>query len=161
VTMLVCFFHFAHKAAGASRARLSLRPLISGRDVLANLGHIVSRECGTVSLNVIARSESDEAIHTYCFAARWIASRSLSSGGAKAPTRWLAMTVQPSSPGLTGRSSIPEALMIEPTGRSVWVPAFAGTIMFTPPAIRYSPDFRGWREIPAPRRRVRGSGSAS
>src|ERR1700734_1252850 len=66
-------FSFAHKAAGASRARLSLRPLISGRDVSANLGRVTSRECGTVSLNVMARSACDEAIHT-CFAARWIAS---------------------------------------------------------------------------------------
>ena len=30
VTMLVCFFSFAREAAGASRARHSLRPLISG-----------------------------------------------------------------------------------------------------------------------------------
>ena len=30
VTMLVCFFHFACEAAGASGARHSLRPLISG-----------------------------------------------------------------------------------------------------------------------------------
>jgi hypothetical protein len=29
VTMLVCFFHFAHKAAGAASARHSLRPLNS------------------------------------------------------------------------------------------------------------------------------------
>jgi hypothetical protein len=28
VTMLVCFFHLAHKAAGATSARHSLRPLI-------------------------------------------------------------------------------------------------------------------------------------
>jgi hypothetical protein len=31
VTMLVCFFIFAHKAAGALSARHSLRPLISER----------------------------------------------------------------------------------------------------------------------------------
>ena len=30
VTTLVCFFHFAREAAGASGARHSLRPLISG-----------------------------------------------------------------------------------------------------------------------------------
>jgi hypothetical protein len=29
VTTLVCFFHFAREAAGASRTRLSLRPLSS------------------------------------------------------------------------------------------------------------------------------------
>jgi hypothetical protein len=30
VTMLVCFYHFAREAAGASSARHSLRPLIGG-----------------------------------------------------------------------------------------------------------------------------------
>src|SRR6266436_3053172 len=35
---------------------------------------------------------SDEAIQTAAAVALWIASRSLSSGGAFAPTRWLAMT---------------------------------------------------------------------
>jgi hypothetical protein len=54
-----------------------------------NFGRIAPRERGDVScslkiesensINVIARSESDEAIQT-CFAARRIASRSLSSG---------------------------------------------------------------------------------
>jgi hypothetical protein len=42
-------------------------------------------------LVVIARSDSDEAIHSVR-AARWIVSRSLSSGRAFARTRWLAMT---------------------------------------------------------------------
>jgi hypothetical protein len=38
VTMLVCFFHFAREAAGASSARHSLRPLISESGMLmANL----------------------------------------------------------------------------------------------------------------------------
>jgi len=45
VTMLVCFFTFAHKAAGASRARHSLRPLIlEGAMLLMRLGRFVSRE---------------------------------------------------------------------------------------------------------------------
>src|SRR5213596_1097786 len=35
VTMLVCLFYFACEAAGASSARHSLRPLISGRMVFA------------------------------------------------------------------------------------------------------------------------------
>jgi hypothetical protein len=34
VTMLVCFFYFAHKAAGAAGARHSLRPLISESGML-------------------------------------------------------------------------------------------------------------------------------
>src|SRR6266403_6018063 len=42
---------------------------------------------------------SDEAIHSY-FAATWIASRSLSSGGALRRPVWLAMTVLPSTNGL-------------------------------------------------------------
>jgi len=33
VTILVCCFYFAHKAAGASSARHSLRPLFAGRDL--------------------------------------------------------------------------------------------------------------------------------
>ena len=45
VTMLVCFFTFAHKAAGASSARHSLRPLIlDGVMLLMRLGRFVSRE---------------------------------------------------------------------------------------------------------------------
>jgi hypothetical protein len=44
-------FYFARKAAGASRARHSLRPLIfMGPNVLANLGRIAPRECGVVFL---------------------------------------------------------------------------------------------------------------
>jgi hypothetical protein len=45
VTMLVCFFSFAREAAGASRARHSLRPLISeGGTFLANLARIARRD---------------------------------------------------------------------------------------------------------------------
>src|SRR5438046_1262593 len=56
---------------------LSSRPK-RARKFLARLGRIAPRDRETVSA-VIARSACDEAIHTY-FAARWIASRSLSSG---------------------------------------------------------------------------------
>src|ERR1700722_3801188 len=42
-------FYFACEAAGASSARHSLRPLFGGRDLLANLGRIAPRECGSVS----------------------------------------------------------------------------------------------------------------
>jgi hypothetical protein len=41
---------------------------------------------------IIARSLSSEAIRPRPGAAFWIAARSLSSGGAFAPIRWLAMT---------------------------------------------------------------------
>jgi hypothetical protein len=79
VTMLVCFIQFAYEAAGASRTRLSLRPRFSrARRIQANLGHIVPRECGVVCLNVIARSESDEAIQLSIAPRKsWIASLAL------------------------------------------------------------------------------------
>jgi hypothetical protein len=81
----LCAFYFAHKAAGASRARLSLRPLLEGKEILANLGRIAPRECGSMSLNVIARSSSlvmpglDPGIHPSShkfFRGRWIAGSS-------------------------------------------------------------------------------------
>jgi hypothetical protein len=64
-----------------------------GAEILANLGHTMPRECGLTSSrclgrhepdisHVIARSESDEAIHASTRAERWIASRSPSSGRA-------------------------------------------------------------------------------
>src|SRR2546421_274784 len=48
VTMLVCFFIFACEAAGASRARHSLRPLSWGRMNLQASGAFTPRECGGV-----------------------------------------------------------------------------------------------------------------
>jgi hypothetical protein len=75
VTTLMCFFHFAREAMGASQStRHSLRPLIfeGSRN---NSGVIAPRECGLVStLDVIARSESDEAIQTVAAVRFWIAS---------------------------------------------------------------------------------------
>src|SRR5437667_4087961 len=44
VTMLVCYFYFACEAAGASSARHSLRPLISGAKFLPKLGRIAPRD---------------------------------------------------------------------------------------------------------------------
>jgi hypothetical protein len=52
VTTLVCFLIFARKAAGALSARHSLRPL--GRKESAKPGRIAPRECGLISINVIA-----------------------------------------------------------------------------------------------------------
>jgi hypothetical protein len=48
VDLLVCFFTFAREAAGASDARLSLRPLLLGA-ALAKLGRMTPRECGRSS----------------------------------------------------------------------------------------------------------------
>jgi hypothetical protein len=46
VIMLVCFFHFAREAAGASRARHSLRPLNSESGMLlTKLARIARRDC--------------------------------------------------------------------------------------------------------------------
>jgi hypothetical protein len=50
VTMLVCFFHFAREAAGASRTRLSLRPLSSeGQGVCITRARTASRDRGFAS----------------------------------------------------------------------------------------------------------------
>src|SRR5882757_601156 len=89
VTTLVCFFIFARKAAGASRARYSLRPL--GRKVNAKLGRFTSRECETV---FIRHCEEHSCPPKPAFGRRrmrrsnpvflpdaWIVSRSPSSGG--------------------------------------------------------------------------------
>jgi hypothetical protein len=56
--MLVCSIQFAYEAAGASRARLSLRPLFSRAEGFAQLGR--NRAAGTLPV-VIARSTCDEA----------------------------------------------------------------------------------------------------
>src|SRR5664279_4846710 len=46
----VRFLHiFAHETAGAASTRHSLRPLISGRMILENLGRIAPRDRGVVS----------------------------------------------------------------------------------------------------------------
>jgi hypothetical protein len=42
-------FYTTRAAAGALGARHSLRPLISGRKIHAQLGHIAPRDCGVVS----------------------------------------------------------------------------------------------------------------
>src|SRR5258706_16405170 len=46
VTTLVCFVSIAREAAGALGTRHSLRPLISGRTVLAQLGRLAPRDRG-------------------------------------------------------------------------------------------------------------------
>jgi hypothetical protein len=59
VTTLVCFFNFARKAAGASRARHSLRPL--GRKLNAKPGRIAPRGGGIISQRH-CEEQRDEAI---------------------------------------------------------------------------------------------------
>src|SRR5467141_1559019 len=51
VTMLVCLFYFACEAAGASRARHSLRPLISRGERLRHNSGISCREIADPYLN--------------------------------------------------------------------------------------------------------------
>src|SRR5262249_51617376 len=88
---------------------------LQGRRPLSQPDHDGRAVCGVgrndfrsiADLAVIARSDSDEAIHSV-HAARWIASWSLSSGRAFARTRWLAMTIQPNLiplQGITGSLS--------------------------------------------------------
>jgi hypothetical protein len=65
VTTLVCFVFIAREAAGASRARHSLRPLFfRRRDVMATLARNARRERGAVSPRH-CEEHRDEAIHTY------------------------------------------------------------------------------------------------
>src|SRR5205814_1256235 len=69
-------FYFACEAAGASRARHSLRPLF-GRKIHASLGRIAPRECGgvcCVSTAVIARSEATKQSIFDLASEPWIAS---------------------------------------------------------------------------------------
>ncbi len=84
VTMLVCLFYFAREAAGALRARHSLRPLIfSGQEFKANLGRIAPRERGVLFWKLGQRHCEERKRRSNPFfvcAALWIASRSLSSG---------------------------------------------------------------------------------
>jgi hypothetical protein len=48
VTTLVCFFHFAHKAAGAIGARHSLRPLFSESGMFWQTSGVSGREIAGV-----------------------------------------------------------------------------------------------------------------
>jgi hypothetical protein len=74
VNLLVCFFPFARKAAGAAKHPAFPAPsLFFEGKRFARLGQFVPRERGGVSF-VIARSVSDEAIHHLSLAEAWIAS---------------------------------------------------------------------------------------
>jgi hypothetical protein len=73
------YLPFTREAAGALGARHSPRPL--GRNDRQNSGEIAPRECGTVSLSVIARSNATkQSSFLHSRKESWIASRSLSSG---------------------------------------------------------------------------------
>jgi hypothetical protein len=73
---------FYTRGCGCTGTRHSPRPL--GAEIHAKLGRFASRECGLIScLAVIAMSPCDEAIQLSISRRQsWIASRSLSSGGA-------------------------------------------------------------------------------
>jgi hypothetical protein len=74
--MLVCFFIFARKAAGASSARHSLRPLgIRGKGFLAKPGRIAPRECCCTSLRG-AKATKQSSFRTFRKES-WIASLAL------------------------------------------------------------------------------------
>jgi hypothetical protein len=93
------------------------------------------REIAESYLNLECRhceERSDEAIHSSLCAAPWIASLALATTVSRR-----APHLQPSSPGLTGRPSIPQASVIEPRSRGVRDTAFAGY------------DGRWWRRHPS------------
>ena len=77
--MLVCVFlaHFCTRDRGCSKHPAFPAPSnFFGRISHQQLGRIAPRDCGVVlgGSHVIARSDSDEAIHPSACAARWIAS---------------------------------------------------------------------------------------
>src|SRR5262245_2548589 len=84
----------AHGTAGASSARLSLRPLSErGTTKLHNPGENELRERVRMSVTVIARSEADEAIQLSCWAANEAGLlRGACHRARVRATRWLAMT---------------------------------------------------------------------
>jgi len=76
------YAHIARETAGAASTRRSLRPLMGGR-ISNDSGALRGEGAKARHEVVIARSACDEAIHSFfLYAVRWIASRSLSSGGA-------------------------------------------------------------------------------
>src|SRR5258706_2638179 len=128
-------FYFAHEAAGASCARHSLRPLISGRKAQTQLGRIAPRGRGVVfGVDVIARSNlSAVAQRAKAEATKQSTLTSRQHGLLRGAchrariraTRWPAMTASKRAKHSAviaregGRSSIPETLMIESKGRGV------------------------------------------
>jgi hypothetical protein len=71
VTTLVCLFHFACEAAGATGTRHSLCPLLS-RVVGTRLGRVAPRDGGRLSTSLRGAEATKQSRLT--FAARWIAS---------------------------------------------------------------------------------------
>jgi hypothetical protein len=81
------FVHLAHETAGAARTRLSLRPLFRG----TRFRHSPGASCRGIAdvcldrdvyleqlvFGPMSLSDSDEAIHAFFLAARWIASHAL------------------------------------------------------------------------------------
>jgi len=136
VTMLVCLFFITHEAAGASRARHSLRPLISESGTsMAKNSDASRRENAGSYLNLERRhceERSDEAIHS-SFARRDGLLRFARNDGkcSVAPRNdslrsdTARMTVSTRATPTTviaregGRSSIPEASVIESRSRGV------------------------------------------
>ena len=81
VTTLVCSLHIAHEAAGALGTRHSLRPLFS-RDIVWQSSGASRRETAEsyLELEPSLRGAQRRNNPFFLCAARWIASRSLSSG---------------------------------------------------------------------------------
>jgi hypothetical protein len=121
----------AHWAPGIPHA-------LFGRKFLAQLGRIAPRECEAAFDAVIARSKR-RPFYACCasFAGRESAEAPEREGGSNPLFLCVAMDcfaslamtaphTQLSSPGLTGRPSIPETVVIEPKGRGVLGPRIRG-----------------------------------
>src|SRR5882724_5942886 len=90
VTMLVCFFTFAHKAAGVSSARHSLRPLHRGSEA-SDITRAKKRgEIDDAYLDVFARSETTKQSILACLLLHGLLRGACHRARVRA-TRWLAM----------------------------------------------------------------------
>ena len=106
---MCAYFYFAHKAAGASCARYSLRPLFTGRDGKQTSGEIAPRERETVSTSLRGAKATKQSTLT-CFS-----------------------IVVPAKAGTHNHRKWGYTKAVEQhaktIGRGVWVPAFAGTTL--------------------------------
>jgi hypothetical protein len=146
VTNSCVYFHFTREAAGGLGARHSPRPFGAERN--AQLGRFTPRECGLISLNVIARSNATKQSSFLTFPRKesWIASSHPPSpeGGLRRTRELLAVTVGGCLkiestivvPANAGTHNHRERVMrkslnsvFQTKGRGVWVPAFAGTTL--------------------------------
>jgi hypothetical protein len=114
------FYLFAHQAAGASSARHSLRPLSGERNENSRPRGKTLGEIADSYLAVIA-SAAKQSILSFCCAMDCFAALAMMLW-AVLKLKSVSLLSQLSSPGLTGRPSIPETPMTEPRSRGVLGP---------------------------------------